>query len=106
MITVGRSREEGIDIGDSIIIEGNGMEQKYIITGVTSSLMNNGMGLYLTSEGYARSQINDRPNVVSVYLADGVTEEQFKEQLNVRFGRNQPPRPVGYQPRSACPCGC
>ena len=94
MITVGRSREEGIDIGDSIILEGNGMEQKYIITGVTSSLMNNGMGLYLTSEGYARTQINDRPNVVSVYLADGVTEEQFQEQLDAKFGRNQTPDPA------------
>ena len=66
MVTVERCREEGFDIGDSIILEGNGMEQKYIITGVVSSLMNNGMELYLTSEGYARTQINARPNVVSV----------------------------------------
>lgn len=79
MVTVERCREEGFDIGDSIILEGNGMEQKYIITGVVSSMMNNGMELCLTSEGYARTQINARPNVMSVYLADGVTGTESQD---------------------------
>ena len=87
MITVRRSRTEGLDVGDSIILEGSGTEIKYIITGVTSSLMNNGMGIYLTTEGYLRYEPNAVSNTLSVYLADGITEESFRESLTKRFGK-------------------
>ena len=86
MITVARKQYDGTDIGDSIIIKGNGTETKFIVTGMTSSLMNNGTMLYMTSDAYRRACPNARPNIVSVYLKDGVTMEQLEEKLNERFG--------------------
>lgn len=85
MITVARKQYDGTDIGDSIIIKGNGTETKFIVTGMTSSLMNNGTMLYMTSEGYRRACPDARPNIVSVYLKDGVTQEQFEEKLNEKY---------------------
>ena len=86
MITVQRKRREGTDVGDSIVIKSDGTETKYIVTGMTSSIMNNGTMLYLTSEGYCRACPDVRPNIISVYLADGVTTEDFEEQLNEKYG--------------------
>ena len=40
---------------------------------MTSSMMNSGTMLYLTSDGYRRACPNVRPNIISVYLRDGVT---------------------------------
>ncbi|MBR1750397.1 MAG: ABC transporter permease [Ruminococcus sp.] len=88
MITVQRKEYDGTDIGDSIVIKGNGTETKYIVTGMTTSLMNNGTMLYLTSDGYRRACPDVRPNIISVYLADGVTMEDFEEKLNEKYGRN------------------
>ena len=88
MITLQRKEYDGTDIGDSIVIKGNGTETKYIVTGMTSSMMNNGTGLYLTSEGYRRACPDARPNIVSVYLEDGVTMEEFEEKLNEKYGRS------------------
>ena len=88
MITVVKKKTDSTDIGDSIVIKGRGTETKYIVTGITSSMMYNGASLYLTSEGYRRAFPEARPNIVSVYLEDGVTMEQFEEKLNERFGRS------------------
>lgn len=86
MITNRRKEYEGTDIGDSIVIKGNGTETKFIVTGMTTSLMNSGTMLYMTSEGYQRVCPDARPNIISVYLKDGVTMEQFEEKLNEKFG--------------------
>ena len=86
MITTRRKEYEGTDIGDSIVIKGNGTETKFIVTGMTTSLMNSGTMLYMTSEGYQRVCPDVRPNIISVYLQDGVTMEQFEEKLNEKFG--------------------
>ena len=88
MITLQRKEYDGTDIGDSIVIKGNGTETKYIVTGMTSIMMNNGTGLYLTSEGYRRACPDASPNIVSVYLEDGVTMEEFEEKLNEKYGRS------------------
>lgn len=86
MIAVQRKQLVGTDIGDSIVIKGSGTENKFIVTGMTSSIMNNGTMLYMTSEGYQRVCPDARPNIISVYLQDCVTMEQFEEKLNEKFG--------------------
>ena len=88
LITVKRQKMEDIGIGDSIVLEGYGVEAKYVITGVTSSLINNGVGVYLTTDGYLRTMFNDRPSAVSVYLEDGVTQERFEQELTARYGKS------------------
>ncbi len=88
MVTVARCEKEGLDIGDSVILEGNGIENKYIVTGVTSSMMFNGMSIYLTKDGYLRTEFNARPSGLSVYLADGVSQETFEQRLYEKFGKS------------------
>lgn len=94
MITVVRSRAENINIGDSIVLEGNGMENKYIVTGMSSSLINSGMGIYLTTEGYLRTEFNAQPRSLSVYLADGVDQETFEENLYALYGKSAKDSPA------------
>ena len=88
MLTVARCEAEGLDIGDSVILEGNGIENKYIVTGVTSSMMFDGMSIYLTTDGYLRTEFNARPSVLSVYLADGVSQDAFEEHLYEMYGKS------------------
>ena len=88
MITVARCEQEGIDVGDSIVLEGMGIENKYIITGVTSSMMFNGRSIYLTTEGFLRTEFNARPTGLSVYLEDGVSQEAFEQRLYEMYGKS------------------
>lgn len=88
MVTVARCEDEGLDIGDSIVLEGNGIENKYIITGVTSSMMFNGRSIYLTTDGFLRTEFNARPTGLSVYLADGVDQETFEQRLYEKLGKS------------------
>jgi ABC-type antimicrobial peptide transport system permease subunit len=40
----------------------------------------------MTSEGYRRIDINARPNVVNVYLKDGVDPEKYEKKLSENYG--------------------
>lgn len=88
MICVNRCSFDGIDIGDSLVLKGNGIENKYIVTGVTTSMFNFGRGIYLTAEGYLRTDFNAHPVGVSIYLNDGIDEDEFKEKLYSVFGKS------------------
>ena len=86
VITIRRTNETGLDIGDSIVIEGSSIDCKYVITGITSTLYNNGMMMLLTEDGYRRMEVNARPGIISVYPAEGVTERQFINALYEKYG--------------------
>lgn len=86
MISYRRSELENLKLGDSIVLEKNGLERSYVITGIVSSMMNSGSSLYLTSEGYRKINLNARPNMIHIYLKDGVSEDDFQEKLVSRFG--------------------
>lgn len=86
MITFGRAKKEGYTIGDSIVIEGEGIENSYIITGIVNSMTNSGKNLYFTSEGFRRSFPSNRPSVVELYLEDGVDRHEFIEKLAALYG--------------------
>ena len=86
MITYRRSKQEGRDIGDSIVLEKAGIEKSYIITGIVSSMMNSGSSLYFTSDGYRRLYTNARPTKINVYLNDGVSYDEFEAALTEKYG--------------------
>lgn len=88
MITLGRAQKEGYTIGDSIVIEGDGIERGYIITGIANSMSNSGYNLYLTSEGYRRAFPAARPCAVELYLKDGVDRHEFSEKLVAVYGKS------------------
>jgi ABC-type antimicrobial peptide transport system permease subunit len=86
MISVKRADEEKRSIGDSMVLECNGVKKSYIITGTISSLYNGGSGVYLTSAGYRRVNINARPGMLYVFLKDGVNEDEFSASLLEKYG--------------------
>ncbi len=85
-IAVKRADYEGRAIGDSLTLEHNGIKKSYIITGTVSSLYNGGSAIYMTSEAYRRIDINARPNVVNIYLKDGVDPEKYEKTLSENYG--------------------
>ena len=86
MISLVRSTLEGYDVGDNIIIEGNGTQKSYVITGIVSGMSNSRMNLYFTMEGYQRVSPMTRPNVVQIYLNDGVDQNDFEKKLASLYG--------------------
>ena len=86
VISLFRSRTEGYDVGDSVIIEGDGTQKSYLITGIISGMSNNKMNLYLTSEGYKRVCPNSRPDLIQIYLHEGVDRDEFTAKLASIYG--------------------
>ncbi|MCR5356224.1 MAG: ABC transporter permease [Lachnospiraceae bacterium] len=86
MISFRRSQLEHLNLGDNIVLEDGGLEKSYVITGITSSMLNSGSSVYFTSDGYRRIKLNARPDTVHVYLNDGVSDEEFEERIAEVFG--------------------
>ena len=68
-----------------IVIEKNGMERSYIITGIISSMMNSYRNVYMTSDGYKWLMGNITPNTLAIYLEDDVDKEAFVENLQYKY---------------------
>lgn len=86
MIGLRRSRTENLNLGDSIILEHNGLEKSYIITGIVGTMQNGGTVVYLTTDGYERLNIFARENVVHVYPEEGVSLTELEEAIKKQFG--------------------
>ena len=86
MIGMSRSRDEHVGIGDSIILEYNGLEKNYIVTGIVGTLQNGGTVVFLTNEGYERLNIFAEQTVVQTYPAEGVKIRELEDAINAHFG--------------------
>lgn len=85
-ISLVRSETEGYEIGDSIIVEGDVTNKSYVITGIISEMSNSRMNLYLTIDGYKRVCPNSRPDLVQIYLNEGVDKDEFIAKLASIYG--------------------
>ena len=85
-ISLYRSRSEGYDVGDSIIVKGEGTQKSYLITGIISGMSNSRMNLYLTDEGYKRVCPNSKPDLVQIYLNEGIDRNEFAAKLASIYG--------------------
>lgn len=81
-----RMKNEGISVGDTITLVSGGIEKNYIVTGYCGSMINGGTSFYLTAEGYRRLDVNARPDLVNIYLKEGVDTEAFEEKLASIYG--------------------
>lgn len=86
-VSLRRHREENMNIGDSIIVQGD-IEQSYIITGIVNNMALNRSVLYITTDGYRRIMPTARTRTIDVYLSDGYTREAFEEKLTEFYGAN------------------
>ncbi len=88
MITLRRSVTEHRSVGDRIVIECDGGEKSYIITGIVPSTVNNRMDLYFTTQGFIRAFPNVRPNSADIYLNKGCGRKDFEKKLTALYGVN------------------
>lgn len=88
MISLRRSRDYDLSIGDTIVIDNNGVKTSYIITGVVGAMSNNQMNLYMTIEGFRRANGSAMPDCVEIYLEDGVNREEFENKLVSIYGQS------------------
>ena len=77
---------QGYAIGDNIVIEGEDIDNSYIITGIVNSMSNGGMNLYFTSEGFRRAFPYARASVLEIYLEEGMDRSAFIEKLTALYG--------------------
>lgn len=78
------AKEEGLKVGNEIVLTASGKEAKYIISGFTQISNNLGKDCLLTKAGYERLGNLDN---LSYYLnlAEGVNIDNFNEEVNVQF---------------------
>ena len=88
MISLRRSRNYDLNIGDTIVIDNNGVNTSYIITGIIGTMSNNQMNLYMTTEGFRRANGSASPEGVEIYLEDGVNREEFEQRLVSIYGQS------------------
>ncbi|MBO6192710.1 MAG: hypothetical protein J6O00_00845 [Clostridiales bacterium] len=88
MISLRRSRTYGLNVGDSIVIDNQGVKTSYIITGIVGAMSNNQMNLYMTLDGFQRANGSAVPNCVEIYLEDGVNREEFEDKLISIYGQS------------------
>ncbi len=88
MISLRRSREYDLNIGDTIFVDHNGVKVNYIITGIIGAMSNNQMNLYMTIPGFQRANGGASPDMVEIYLADGTEREQFEQKLTSVYGQS------------------
>ena len=85
-ISLKRHNTDGLNVGDSITLEGDGTRKSYVITGIVPEMGNNGMNIYMTNEAFLRCNPNARPDVVEVFLEEGVDRAEFERQITGVYG--------------------
>jgi predicted lysophospholipase L1 biosynthesis ABC-type transport system permease subunit len=85
-ISLKRHNTDGLNVGDSITLEGDGTRKSYVITGIVPAMGNNGMNIYMTNEAFLRCNPNARPDVVEVFLEEGVDRAEFERQITGVYG--------------------
>ncbi|MCR4657735.1 MAG: FtsX-like permease family protein [Lachnospiraceae bacterium] len=88
MISLRRSREYDLNIGDTIFVDHKGVKVNYIITGIIGVMSNNQMNLYMTNAGFQRANGGASPDMVEIYLKDGADREQFEQKLVSVYGQS------------------
>ncbi len=88
MISLRRSRDYDLNVGDTIFIDHKGVKVNYIITGIIGAMSNNQMNLYMTIDGFKRANGGASPDMVEIYLKDGEDRERFEQKLTSVYGQS------------------
>ncbi len=86
MLTKSMSAQTGRKTGDSIVLESNGVQKEYLITGLVTSLVN-AETVYFTTEGYQRICPTYQPDILEIYAAEGVDLDTIHTLLDTRYGK-------------------
>ena len=88
MITIQRSKLENYSIDDSIVVEHNGIEESYIITGIVGSMGNGANSIYLTTDGYKKINGGALPDSIYLYFEDGADKEACFKIIESQYGQS------------------
>lgn len=88
MFTSMWASEYKLKVGDTVTLEYNKVQRKYIISGIVTCLTNGGMNLYITDSGYKRLVPTYHHNSMEIYLKSGTDADNFKNVLTQKYGRS------------------
>ncbi|SEG35183.1 ABC-type transport system, involved in lipoprotein release, permease component [Eubacterium ruminantium] len=82
IIKKSKAEELGLEIGDSLILRGDGIEKSYIISGYVNII---GSNVFLTRDGLKR--IDPATDfAINVFLKDKVNADEFEELIKSKYG--------------------
>ena len=87
MITKSGSAMLQKEIGDTLRLRYNHVEQDYIITGIVTAVLN-ADSVYMTEEGMLLLDPLYRPTSFEVYKAEGVSSEALRDAIDLKFGKS------------------
>ena len=76
------------EIGDTIHFSYGKVKKEFIVTGIVSSLTNQGTQVYFTDAGFCRLKPSYKPDVLEIILQDGVDREEFTAWLTNTYGES------------------
>ena len=85
-ISLKRSNDCDLHVGDSITVEGNGTRKSLIITGIIPEMSNSRYNIYMSAKAFLRCAPNARPDTVEVFLEEGVGRAEFEKRVTERYG--------------------
>ncbi|MBR3901622.1 MAG: FtsX-like permease family protein [Ruminococcus sp.] len=77
-----------IKVGDSLTLEYLNVKKSYLVTGIVTSVTNGNMNLYITEDGMKRINPTYKPDVIEVYLEEGIDAQEFRKTLTEKYGRS------------------
>ena len=87
-ITGALARNLGKEIGDYIEVQYGDYCGKYLITGVTQSMINNGQTLYFTEESIKMIYPSYQSDELGVYFNEGVDKKEFIASIKSEYGQS------------------
>ena len=81
-------RLEKIKCGDTVTLEYLNVKRRYMVTGIATSTTNGTANLYMTEDAMKRLYPNFRPDIIEVYLEEGVDIDNFRHTLTEEYGRS------------------
>ena len=85
-ISLMRSMDSNLHVGDSLTIEGNGTRKSLVITGIIPEMSNGQHNIYMSEKAYLRCVPNARPDTVEVFLEKGVERSEFEKKVTEKYG--------------------
>lgn len=87
-ITGALANQLGKEIGDALEVEYNGYSMRYLISGISQSMINNGQTLYFTEEGIKQINPSYQSDLLNIYLKEDVDKKAFIEKIEQLYGRS------------------
>lgn len=80
--------KHGLEVGNDLTLEKDGVQKNYIISGITIGVTNGGTNVCIMESGVKRLVPTYRAPAIDVFLEEGVDTKEFKAELLRTYGRS------------------